>query len=101
MCTSNFDTKNVYSFFWTIYVEMLQNFTKPIQRQQRLVLLWSLIKIIMKSQEEGSKTPDHSKINQLNAKIRLIHLYANSNTCLIYVHPIVKYSISINPKPPK
>ena len=61
-------------------------------------LLWSLIKIIMKSQEEAT-TPDHSKINQQKPRIRLICLYANPNLCVIYVYLIVKYSISLNPNP--
>ena len=45
--------------------------------------------------EEEAKTPDHSNINQLKPRIRLTCLYDNSNPCLIYVYPIVKYSISI------
>ena len=82
------------------YVGTLLNFMTYIQRQQCLApLLRSLIKIIMKSQEEESKTPDHSKINQLKPRIRLVCLYANYNPCLIDVHLIVKYSISLNTNP--
>ena len=47
----------------------LHDFTKPIQRQQRLApLLWSLIKIIMKSQEEESKTPEAHFLNILGTR---------------------------------
>ena len=53
----------------------------------------------MKLQEEEAKTPDHSKINQKKPKISLTCLYAN-NPCLIQVHQIKKYSISLNPNPP-
>ena len=41
-------------------------------------LLWSLIKIIMKSQEEEeTKAPDDSKINQQKPRISLTCLHAN------------------------
>ena len=65
--------------------------TQQIQRQQHLApLLWSLIKIILKSQEEDAKAPDDSKINHQKSRIRLTRLYANSDPCLIQVHPIFK-----------
>ena len=51
----------------------------------------SLIKILMKSQEEESKTPGYSKINQLKPRTRRIHLYASTNPYQMYVHLIVKY----------
>ena len=49
--------------------------------------------------QEEAKTPDDSKINQQKSRIRLICLYAKCNPCLIYVHPIDKYFMSLNPNP--
>ena len=66
-------------------VGTLHDFTKPIQQQHLTPLLWPLIKIIMKSQEEESRTPDYSKINHLKQGSD----QPNSNPYLIYVHPIV------------
>ena len=55
------------------------------------------IKIIMKFKKEEFKTPDHSKIYQLKPRIRLTRLYVYyNNHCLVYVHPIIKYSLSLN-----
>ena len=91
---------NTLGLPYILIVRTLHNFTKPNQCQQCLTLLLrSLIKIIMKSQGEESKTPDHSKINQLKPRIRLTRLHANSNPCLIYVQLIFKYSISLNHNP--
>ena len=45
--------------------------------------------------EVRSKTPDLSRINQLKPRIKLSHLHANSNPCLIYERPIVNPAISL------
>ena len=45
---------------------------------QRLApLMWSLIAITLKPQEEEAKIPDDSKINQKKLRISLTRLYAN------------------------
>ena len=49
------------------------------------------------TQVTESVTPDYSKINQLKRRNRLARLYVNSNPWLIYVYPIIKYPVSLNP----
>ena len=60
-------------------VGTLHGISHQSQHLQRLApLMWSLIKITLKPQEEEeAKTPDHSKINQKKPRINLTRLYAN------------------------
>ena len=81
-CSSSYclSPQLLLAVYWRIYVVgTLHDFKKLIQCQQCLVpLLWSLNKIVMMSKEEETKTPDHSKINQLRPRFRFSRLYVNS-----------------------